>query len=299
MKIALDAVGGGLGLAPQIEGAILAANADGVELILAGPAARLRAELSARGIAADDRRFEVEDSSDPVTACAELVSSGRAAAFVSAAGPAQVLEAARRLPRLAGAPEPSLALPVPTPRGVALLIDAPLEPETAPLVAALGLELARRVYGKASPRAAELSLGGPSLSGLQALDGREVASGRADVVLCGGSVGRALAEAMEGAAAAMGAQLRAELGSSWRYKLPGLVLRGPLTRARRRCSFDEHSAALVLGVDAVAAACRSEGPKAVANALRAAAAAARSDLLGALRETLARAGAAVRSTAAA
>ena len=62
MRIALDAVGGDFGLPPNIEGAIQAANAFGVELLLTGPAGQIRAELSARGIAAGDPRFEIVDA---------------------------------------------------------------------------------------------------------------------------------------------------------------------------------------------------------------------------------------------
>ena len=50
MRIALDAVGGDFGLTPNIEGAIQAVNAFGVELLLAGPADKIRAELTSRGI---------------------------------------------------------------------------------------------------------------------------------------------------------------------------------------------------------------------------------------------------------
>ncbi|MEK7381949.1 MAG: phosphate acyltransferase, partial [Elusimicrobiota bacterium] len=58
MKIALDTAGGDHGLAPNIDGAVQAANAWGVELILVGPANKIRAELSTRGVAQDDPRFE-------------------------------------------------------------------------------------------------------------------------------------------------------------------------------------------------------------------------------------------------
>ena len=80
MRIALDAAAGDTGLAPNIEGAIAAANAWGLELLLVGPAADLRSELTARGIPHSDRRFEVVDApqvipmdADPAAACRRVL----------------------------------------------------------------------------------------------------------------------------------------------------------------------------------------------------------------------------------
>ncbi|MBI3289276.1 MAG: phosphate--acyl-ACP acyltransferase, partial [Elusimicrobia bacterium] len=143
MRIALDAVGGDFGLAPNIEGAIQAANAFGVELLLAGPADKIRAELSARGIAEGDDRFEMADAPDlvgmdeePASACrakpkssimvaAQLCAKGRAAGFVSAGNSGATMCAALfHFKRVPGVLRPAIAVPIPTPKGLTVLLDA-------------------------------------------------------------------------------------------------------------------------------------------------------------------------------
>ena len=141
MKIALDAVGGDHGLAPNIEGALQAANAFGTKVILVGPEQQLRADLSSRGIAGD--RFEVVDASqivgmdeEPAAACrakpfssimicAELVAQGKAVGFVSAGNSGATMVAALwHLKRVPGVLRPAIAVPIPTPKGTTVLLDA-------------------------------------------------------------------------------------------------------------------------------------------------------------------------------
>ncbi|NNN05267.1 MAG: phosphate--acyl-ACP acyltransferase, partial [Elusimicrobia bacterium] len=143
MKIALDAVGGDFGLATNIDGAVQAANAFGVEPVLVGPAAKIAAELSARGVAGD-KRFEIVDAPDliamdeePASACrakpkssimvcAELVAAGRAAAMFSAGNSGATMAAVTlwHLKRIPGILRPAIAVPIPTSRGVTVLLDA-------------------------------------------------------------------------------------------------------------------------------------------------------------------------------
>ena len=144
MKIALDAVGGDHGLAPNIDGAVQAANAFGVELVLVGPEEPIRAELSSRGIGPGDSRFEIADAPDlvgmneePVAACrakprssimvcAELVAAGRAAGMVSAGNSGATMAAVTlwHLKRIPGILRPAIAVPIPTSKGVTVLLDA-------------------------------------------------------------------------------------------------------------------------------------------------------------------------------
>lgn len=188
MKIALDAAGGDHGLAPNIDGAVQAANVWGVELILVGPVEQVRAELSARGVSQNDGRFEIVDApeivtmdEDPAAACrskprasimiaAELVAQGRAAGLVSAghSGATQVA-ALWHLKRIAGVLRPAIAVPVPTPRGITYLLDGGANVDCKPwhLVqfALMGSVLCRRLNGTSTPTVGLLSISADSAKG--------------------------------------------------------------------------------------------------------------------------------------
>jgi glycerol-3-phosphate acyltransferase PlsX len=182
MRIALDAAAGDTGLAPNIEGAIAAANAWGLELSLVGPAAAVRGELTAHGIPHSDRRFEVVDApqvipmdADPAAACrdmpdasilvcARLVAEGRAAALVSAGhSGAAVTAGLWHLKRLPGVLRPALAVAVPTPRGHTVLLDVGANTQCQPWhllqFAAMGTLYCRHMLRLAKPTVGILSVG--------------------------------------------------------------------------------------------------------------------------------------------
>jgi glycerol-3-phosphate acyltransferase PlsX len=182
MRIALDAAAGDSGLAPNIEGAISAANAWGLELLLVGPAADIREELTARGIPHSDRRFEVCDApriipmdADPsaacrempdasIMACARLAAEGRAAALVSAGhSGAAVAAALWHLKRLPGVLRPALAVAVPTPRGHTVLLDVGANTECQPehllQFAVMGTLYCRHMLRQSEPTVGLLSVG--------------------------------------------------------------------------------------------------------------------------------------------
>lgn len=326
MKIALDAVGGDHGLTPNIDGAVQAANAFGVELVLVGPADQIQAELSARGVGAGDPRFEIVDSREAVgmdeepaaacrakpgasiMVCAELVAAGRAAGMVSAGNSGATMVAALwHLKRVPGILRPAIAVPIPTPRGVTVLLDAGANVDCKPwhLVqfATMGSLLAKHLYGIANPTVGLLTIGEeegkgndlvkeafPHLktSGLNfagSVEGRDVPAGKTDVVVCDGFVGNILIKTMEGTAAAVVNLLKAELTSSWRYKLPAVLLRGPFNRMKRKMSYDEYGGAPLAGVNGVAIVCHgSSNARAISQAVRAAAKAADSGFVAMLRE---------------
>ncbi|MBI5246310.1 MAG: phosphate acyltransferase PlsX [Elusimicrobia bacterium] len=330
MRIALDAVGGDFGLTPNIEGAIQAANAFGVELLLVGPADKIRAELSARGIAEGDARFQIADAKqcvemdeEPAAACrakpdasimvaARAAAEGKAAGFVSAGNSGATMCAALfALKRIPGVLRPAIACPIPTAKGVTVLLDAGANMDCKPwhLVqfAQMGTLLARHVYGIAEPTVGLLTIGEEEGKGNElakeafpllkssgvnffgCVEGRDVPGGKTDVVVCDGFVGNVLVKTMEGTAMAMMSQLKGELMSSWRYKIATLALRGPLSRLKRKMSYDEYGGAPLVGVNGVAVVSHgSSNARAIANALRVAAKTAEAGVPKALKEVVAR-----------
>jgi glycerol-3-phosphate acyltransferase PlsX len=330
VRIALDAVGGDFGLTPNIEGAIQAANAFGVELLLVGPADKIRAELSARGIAEGDMRFEIADAAqsvgmdeEPASACrskpqasimvaARACVEGRAEGFVSAGNSGATMVAALlNFKRVPGVLRPAIACPIPTPKGVTVLLDAGANVDCKPwhLVqfAMMGALLARHVYGISEPTVGLLSIGEEEGKGndlakeafpllrsagvnfFGCVEGRDVPAGKTDVVVCDGFVGNVLIKTMEGTAMAMMSQLKSELMSSWRYKIATLALRGPLSRLKRKMSYDEYGGAPLIGVNGVAIVSHgSSNARAIANAIRVAAKTAEAGVPDALKEVVAR-----------
>ncbi len=330
MRIALDAVGGDFGLSPNIEGAIQASNAFGVELLLVGPADKIRAELTKRGVSDQDPRYEVIDAPDcvgmdeePASACrakpnasvmiaAKVAAQGRAAGFVSAGNSGATMVAALfHFKRLPGVLRPAIACPIPTPKGVAILLDAGANTDCKPwhLVqfAMMGALLSRHVYGVPEPTVGLLSIGEEEGKGndlakeafpllrsagvnfFGCVEGRDVPAGKTDVVVCDGFVGNVLIKTMEGTAMMMIAQLKSELMSSWRYRLPLLFLRGPFSRLKRKMSYDEYGGAPLVGVNGVAIVSHgSSNARAIANAIRVAAKTAEAGLPKAFKEVVAR-----------
>ncbi len=182
MKIALDAAAGDLGTAPNIEGAIFAAKDWGLEVILVGPAGQIRAELAARGISGNDRRFEIVDApeiipmdEDPAAACrdkpqasimvcARLVAEGRAAGLVSAGHSGAAMVASLwHLKRLPGVIRPAIAVVIPTLKGHTILLDVGANTECKPAYlvqfAAMGALYCRHLLRVAEPRIGILSVG--------------------------------------------------------------------------------------------------------------------------------------------
>lgn len=330
MRIALDAVGGDFGLPPNIEGAIQAANAFGVELLLTGPADKIRAELSARGIPEGDPRFEIVDAQqcvgmdeEPAAACrakpnssimvaAKMAAEGKAAGFVSAGNSGATMVAALlHFKRVPGVLRPAIACAIPTTKGVCVILDAGANVDCKPwhLVqfAMMGALLARHVYGIAEPTVGLLSIGEEEGKGndlakeafpllksaginfFGCVEGRDVPAGKTDVVVCDGFVGNVLIKTMEGTAMAMMSQLKGELMSSWRYKIATLALRGPLSRLKRKMSYDEYGGAPLVGVNGVAIVSHgSSNARAIANAIRVAAKTAEAGLPRELKEVVAR-----------
>ncbi|HAM35886.1 MAG TPA: phosphate acyltransferase PlsX [Elusimicrobia bacterium] len=182
MKIALDAAGGDYGIAPNIEGAIKAANEWGVEVILVGPGAQIHSQLSAHGIAAGDRRFEVVNApqiipmdADPASTCrdtpqasimvgARLVAEGRAEGLVSAGHSGATMVASLwHLKRLPGVLRPAIAISVPTLKGHTILLDVGANTECKPWhllqFAAMGALYCQHVFKVANPSVGILSVG--------------------------------------------------------------------------------------------------------------------------------------------
>lgn len=226
--IAVDALGGDAAPRVPVEGAVAAAQA-GVVVVLVGPADRLRAELKRLG-AEQQPNLSIVDAPDGVSmeesplaalrkkprasirvAC-ELAAAGKAAGVYSAGHTGASLVAAHSVfGLLPGVERPALAVLVPTQRGRSVLVDAGANVDCRPSQLAqfgvMGAAYAHIVAGVAEPRVGLLSIGEEAGKGndltreahaaLSAqrinfvgnIDAAQWFRGEVDVMVCDGFVG--------------------------------------------------------------------------------------------------------------
>jgi glycerol-3-phosphate acyltransferase PlsX len=134
--------------------------------------------------------------------------------------------------------------------------------------AVMGHFYAQAALGVESPRVGLLSVGEEASKGTELLrmvhqalqesrlcfvgnvEGTDLFSGRADVVVCDGYVGNALLKSAESMALLLEHMLRDRLSRGWRTRFGGWLARPALADLRRRTDPDEHGAAPLLGVRA-------------------------------------------------
>jgi glycerol-3-phosphate acyltransferase PlsX len=246
------------------------------------------------------------------------VTSGRCAAAVSAGNPGAAIAVALReltvLPRLKKA---AMASVYPRavehagqdPLGLALDVGATVRCGADELVqfAAMGAAYARVISRVAEPRVALLNMGRDAAQGDEALvaahrrlrdragmnfvgnlEGHELTSGRADVVVCEGLIGNIVLKLLE-SVANMAADLTSSAAqSNWRVRAGMAIMATRSERLRAVADIASYGGAPLLGFEQVfiKAHARSQAP-AIANAVKVAAKAARDGLVPALKDALA------------
>ena len=207
----------------------------------------------------------------------DLVKRGEATAVYSAGNSGAVMAAAIfRLGRLAGIERPAIGALFPTkdPDQQVLVLDVGANMDSKPAwlhqFALLGNIYSRDVLQVIRPRIGLLNIGEEECKGndlalkthplLMAdsclrfagnCEGRDVLSGRFDVVVCDGFTGNVLLKFLESVGSVLLDVLRAELPRGRRGKVGSAFLRSNLVRIKKRLDHAEHGGALLLGVDGV------------------------------------------------
>ena len=309
VTVALDGRGAERGVATLIAGA-RAAAADGIRLRVFGDRREL-AELEAvEGVELLEAPEGIGNDEEPVAAvrarseasvvlAAADVAAGRSEAMVSAGPTGATLAAALfAMRRLHGVRRPALAveLRVPgLPGAPTLFLDvganAEVRPQDLVQFAYLGATFSQAVLGVARPRVALLSVGEEPKKGtaqvleahalLGAMDeinfvgnveGRDLLSEAADVVVTDGFTGNVALKTLEGTALAVGSAVGAAARSNPVAALGGLLLRPALGGLRRQLDPDATGGAILLGLRGVAIVAHgSSGPAGITNAIRLAA----------------------------
>jgi glycerol-3-phosphate acyltransferase PlsX len=321
IRIAIDAMGGDHAPSAVVDGAVSAARHLAVRLALVGPKSGLEQALASHpdwrtlGIEIVDAPDVVEMAEPPATAlrrkprasirvAAELVSRRDAAALFSAGHTgATVLAAHAAFGMIPGVDRPALAATIPTRARPAVLVDAGANVDCRPQhllqFAVMGGVYARVALGIERPRVGLLSIGEEETKGneltreahrlLKAspvnfignVEGREIYSGLADVVVCDGFTGNVVLKTSEGLVEAVETLLGDELKGTFSSHVGYLLSRRAFRRFRRRVDYSEYGGAPLLGVAqlAIVGHGRSSG-KAVRNAIAVAYRFATSDFLG-------------------
>jgi glycerol-3-phosphate acyltransferase PlsX len=310
MRVALDAMGGDHAPAAEVEGAALAVREYGVEVILVGDETLIREELrrqeiqDLRGLSVHHASQRVEMHEQPsqvvrrkrdssIWIGTELVKKGEAEAVISAGNTgATVVTAFFLLGVLKGVERPAIATRMPTLTGQSILLDvgATVDSTAVQLIqfALMGHEYAQHVLNKAHPTIGLLSIGEEDTKGNEVtketfkrlkesplnfvgnVEGREIFSGAADVVVCDGFIGNIALKITEGVAEALKKMLIKEIaaGSFW-SRLGYALLKPAFGRYKRRMDYAEFGGACLLGVNGICIIShgRSSG-RAIKNAIR-------------------------------
>ncbi len=331
--IAVDCNGSDLGPAEVAAGAAIAAE-QGARVILFGPAAELGSQP--RGVEVVDAPLSIAKAPDPVQAArttpeasivkaAQAVAQGRAQALVCAGGTGAALAAGTfNIKRARGIYRPALAIPLPVPHYPVTLLDvgANAEARREHLVqfAFMGAALARTVLGVRRPRVGLLSNGEEAARGSELVvasneelaqrvdaggdefefvgnvEGGDVVSGRADVIVTDGFTGNIALKLMEGVSQTMLGAIREAAMSSTRAKLGGALLRGSLSSFREEIDPEANGGAYLLGLRRLGVVPHGRFTRAgFAQAIMRAQLGAREDLVGETHRALERAGALKRS----
>ena len=317
IRVAVDAMGGDRGPDEVVQGALAAAR-DGISPVVFGPAT-----LDARGlehvvaeqvVAMDEKPAEAVRSkpdSSLVASC-RAIAAGTADAVVSAGNTGAMLAAGLlEIRRVPGVARPAIAVPIPARDGPSVLLDcganADARPEHLLQFGHMGAIFAEEILGVARPQVRLLSIGEEAEKGNQLTleahallaeseldfrgntEGRDLLAKAADVVVTDGFTGNVALKTMEGTIRTVVEGLRAEIGSSSRGKLGGLLIRPAVRGLRRRLDPDTYGGAYLLGLRglAVIAHGNSSGT-AIANAIRLAARGVEHDVTGRLAARLPR-----------
>ena len=308
MTIALDAMGGDSSPAAEVEGAVLAAREYNAEIVLVGDEKLLRSELDKYRTAGlpitichASQRVEMHESpvsvlrkkkDSSIVVATKLVRDEKASAVVSAGHTGAAMAASLLiLGPVKGVERPAIAAILPTLEGVAVMLDVGANVDCKPKhlyqFAIMGHAYAVKMLQKENPRIGLLSIGEEDTKGnvltretfrylknsplnfIGNVEGKDVYSGKADVIVCDGFIGNVALKISEAVADTMGKMLSREIKKSSSGKIGYLLLKKAFASFKKKVDYAEYGGAPLLGVNGVSIICHGRStPKAIKNAIR-------------------------------
>lgn len=307
MIIAVDAMGGDLAPREIVRGALLAAEEYNISSILVGDQEQIQAELGHADTAGLIGIIHAPDvigmeehpaiavrrkKYSSIVQATQLVRDGRAGAVVSAGNTGAAMTAALLyLGRIKGVDRPAIAGILPNEKGRTLMLDVGANVDCKPAhllrFGIMGYHYAKKIMGINNPRVGLLSNGEEDHKGNEAtlavfpqlqavginfignIEGRDIFSGSADVIVCDGFMGNIVLKAGEGMATLLLKMVKGEITRSYLAKF-GMAMASPaLKELKKRLDYNEYGGAPFLGVNGVSIICHgSSTSNAVKNAIK-------------------------------
>jgi glycerol-3-phosphate acyltransferase PlsX len=243
--------------------------------------------------------------------CARLVADGKADGYLSAGNTGACMAIAKMvLGKVPGVDRPALSGVFPSLKGTPVVVvdvgaNVDCEPAMMAQFGLMGQIYSRLVLKVKNPRVGLLSIGEEEHKGnaltrdatpllkdmafnfIGNVEGGDLFSGHADVIVCDGFVGNVALKVAEGLAEMMSKMLRESLTSTISSKIGYALSRSAFKEFKKRVDYSEIGGAPLLGVKGVCIIChgRSDG-NAIKNAIRVAAGFASSNMNQRIEEEL-------------
>jgi glycerol-3-phosphate acyltransferase PlsX len=317
LPIAVDAMGGDHAPGAIVAGA-LAAAAQGTPIVLVGPPdLKERVDVGDLPLIEAGEVIEMDEDGgravrrkkdSTLVRAAEAVRDGQASAMISAGNTgATMASALLRMGRIKGVNRPAIATIIPVPGGQpTVLLDAGANAEVQAdwLVqfAQMGSIFSRHRFGVASPKVGLLSIGeepgkgdglrkeafellsaaaGDDLNFIGNVEGRDVMSDAADVIVTDGFTGNVVLKTLEGGLKAVVNGLLEAFASSPEYKEHAEALMPAMLPLYSTLDPETYGGAMLLGVDGVCIISHgSSSQRAVFNAIDVAREMVEADVVG-------------------
>ncbi len=291
VTIAVDAMGGDDAPKAEVEGAIRAARAWDVRIVLVGKQDVVRRELRKHDHI-DDLPIEILHASEVVTmedsikavrqkrdssirVAARLVRDGVADGLVSAGNTGAVMATSKQVQGMVpGVDRPALAAAFPTFKGTPVVVvdvgaNVDCTPNMLAQFAVMGDIYSRVIFHTDRPRVGLLSIGEEEHKGndltrsamplLKALpvnfignvEGRDIYAGDTDVIVCDGFIGNVALKVSEGLVEMVSKMLRASLKATLTRKIGSLLASAAFKEFKKRVDYSEYGGAPLLGVKGV------------------------------------------------
>ncbi len=319
LKIAVDAMGGDHAPHAIVAGAVQAAREHAIGIILVGIEQSIQAELRKHHGAASlpievRNASEVVDMLDsPATVfrrkkdssiriANELVKQGDAAGVISAGHTGAAMATSLFvLGKLEGIERPAIATFMPTVKGTCIVLDVGANVDCKPVhllhFAIMGEVYAKYLLKNPNPKVGLLSIGEEetkgneltkeafklltetSLNFIGNVEGRDVMSGKADVVVCDGFIGNVVLKLSEAVADTIAYMIRENIGDNLVRKLGYFMMRPAFRALKRRVDYAEYGGAPLIGINGISIISHGRSSsRAIKNAIRVAAALAESEI---------------------
>ena len=329
MKIAVDAMGGDYAPEEVVLGAIEAVKAYKYDVVLVGDEKKIRKVMAEHGSEESERLTIVhaaeviEMDEHPAQAirkkkdasivvATRLVKEGVCDAVVAPGSTgAAVTAALLGLGRIKGIERPCIATPIPSKKGVSVLLDSGANSDSKPKhlvqAAIMGTHYAKYIFNIESPKIGLLNIGAEASKGnelsqttypmLEAtktisfygnIEGRDITEGIVDVVVCDGFVGNVILKFGEGIALFIMQLVKDSIRKGGILaKLGAMAVMPAFKHLKKRLDFTEYGGAPLLGVDGGFIICHgSSKAKTIRHAVRVAGELVEEDVVGHIRSSI-------------